>query len=438
MVDKVTVVAWSCRLISAGLQFFSIRLLIQFLGIEDYAEFAVISSVSLWMALSDFGFGLTVQNEFAKITSLRDQEKRVFYLEQVRKVVWPLLLLGAPLILAVTYFALSGSMIFANFNAPGFFTALWLSNLIWAVVGILSIAYRIFYGVGKGYWASIYPAVGSSISFLALLCLINLPVGPQNRMVVSVAVVGLPALIVSCIACKQLFLFPSSVYLKSVLTGSWFTLFDRRTVISAAKFFGFTLMVQVILNSDYVVMSLLFESSQIVEYKIVASIFAFVYSFCYASLLTFWPKSSGEIGLGRFVFVRRAIRGNILKSSLFILAFSGLVLLAKAPISELLSGGRVQLSSALICVFAALYLIRIFGDAYAVALASANKTGIFILYLPIQLILSVALQFFLGRYFGVIGISLGVMVSFLLTAFWINLVAFERLASQNRVVGAGV
>lgn len=434
MVDKVTQAAWLARLFAAAIQFLSIRLLIEFLGVQTYASFAVISSISLWMALSDFGFGLVIQNELSRRVFGRGQEIRPIGFIGAGKIIGLLFGVGVPFIVLVVGILLSLTLRGAEVDAVGFWKCLWLSNVLWACIGVMSIAYKGFYGLQKGYWANLYPAAGSAVTFGCLAILLRLSVPGEYRLLASVVAFGVPALIVSCIAGKHMLLLlrPRMSEAAEIIRVN---LVDRVAMRSALKFTAFALMIQVVLNSDYVVMSYILGASEIVEYKLVASLFAFVYSLCYASLMTFWAKSSGAIERGNFLFVERAIRGNVLKSAVFIGGFAIIFIFCKDFIAALVGGGQIVISGFLIVSFAFLYFVRIWGDAYAVALASAGETKILILYLPVQVVVSVGLQFLLSSYLGVVGISLGIAISFLLTSFWINPVAYKRFAYGRSLDG---
>lgn len=427
MVDKVTQVAWLARIFAAAIQFLSIRLLIEFLGIQAYASFAVISSISLWMALSDFGFGLVIQNEVSRRIFGDERKLRSIRFIGAKKVLGLLLGVGVPFFVLVAGLLLSLILKGAEVEVIGFWKCLWLSNVIWAYIGVISIAYKGFYGLQKGYWANLYPAAGAAVTFGCLAILLRLPVPQGFRLLASVVAFSAPALIISCIAGKHV-LSLLQPRMGVVVGISRVNLLDHAAIRSALKFTVFALMVQVVLNSDYIVMSYVLGASEIVEYKLVASLFAFVYSLCYASLMTFWAKSSGAIDKGDFLFVKKAIRGNVLKGSVFIVGFTIVFICSKDFIATLIGGGQIVISWLLVVSFAFLYCIRIWGDAYAVALASAGRTKILILYLPVQIVISLGLQFLFSSYLGVVGISLGIATSFLLTSFWINPVAYKRFA----------
>jgi len=425
-------VAWLSRLSTAASQFLLIRALILLLGVDHYANLAVINSISLWMSLSDFGWGIVIQNKLGAVSS-----KNILilpFLRSLRGLQLILIFSSGPIVIGVAQLVLAALRPFYGQLNNEFFNAVLISNAIWVFTSILSISYKVFYGLHRGYWANIYPACASVLSLGLTLALYPHLQGLANNnlLVVAVLLYSLPAALMSIISTLHLSFSPASKeHLHVQSNASSDIQSEALSLRGAAKdalgFWLFSLMGLFILNSDYIVMAIIFAPGEIVEYKLVSSLYAFVYSLSYASLMTFWPRSSRLIALKDFNSVYSSIRVNLYWSSVALILFGLLLVVFSDQLSDLLSANRVAISSGLVFSFCLLYLVRIIGDAFAVALASAGKSKTFIFYMPFQLVLSVCLQFQLGKLIGPSGIVFGVALSFLLTAFWINPLALNRL-----------
>jgi len=59
---KVAAVSWTCKIITASIQVISIRLLITNLGAEQYAGYAILTSLISWFSLFEFGLSPSLQN----------------------------------------------------------------------------------------------------------------------------------------------------------------------------------------------------------------------------------------------------------------------------------------------------------------------------------------------------------------------------------------
>ena len=175
-------------------------------------------------------------------------------------------------------------------------------------------------------------------------------------------------------------------------------------------------------------MSRVLDEGAIAEYSILSKIFTFTYSFFYAALMTYWPIFSEKIYAKDFVYVNLIIRKILLY--FFVFAAIGLIVFInlKDIVSDILTNGHIQLSIAPILAFGLYYLVRGFCDVYAVAIACTSKTKIFLLYMPIQAIISIVFQLLLSKQYGIMGIALGMTISFLATAMWINFAEYRKMA----------
>ena len=439
MPSVTTRVALVAKLLSAASQFYLVRSLIILLGLDLYASFALINSLSLWMSLGDLGLGIAVQNKLGSLPGNSNSTNISIILQLISKLQLGLLIFFVPVLVIVVQIAIQVLDVYPGQHSSGFFLCLLLSNSMWAIVAILSVAFKVFYGLHRGYWANIYPAAGNCLSLTVLLLLMPFVGGLESRylLIAAVLVCSVPQVLVALIAIIHLRFSPfsrenlSQAGSSSGLVNGENPGFNLRQIArESLGFWVFSLMGLFILNSDYVVMSILFRPEEIVEYKIVGSLFAFVYALCYASLMSLWPRSSRLVAVSNFPPIYKSIRQNIAWGGAALSVFSVVLISGRTLIARFMSDGQVVISAGLVLSFAFLYLIRISGDAFAVALAGAGRSGIFVAYMPVQLIISLVLQFQLGGLLGPMGVACGIALSFLFTAFWINPLALFKLRQR--------
>ena len=70
-------------------------------------------------------------------------------------------------------------------------------------------------------------------------------------------------------------------------------------------------------------------------------------------------------------------------------------------------------------LFSLYYTLRVISDTYAMFLQSINVLKIFWIYTPIQAAISITAQYFLSLKYGLNGIILGLILSFIFTSAWI-------------------
>lgn len=414
-----------------------IKFLIKYIGIDLYAPLAIINSFSIWMLLGDLGFGATFQNLYTRFHY--DSGARLELLRIVRRIQAWLILFILPVSLLISPFV--GRFLFhGQFNpSVNFVGALLISNLIWGMTAVASIHYKLLYSADRGHFSNILPSIASLASLLLVVNLGFFGSIPEELFYLAILFISLPQLIASCFG----------IYMFDIVAGgnSHFK-FDFRQSSDASQFqlrpitrqaFNFlltSLLIQAVLNSDYIIMSQISSAFEIAQYKVVNSLYAFLYSLIYASLLLIWPFCSRALGRGHFEAVQRKLRKAVFFGVLALIGFMLFLIFFRKEISSLLLGDELLISFGLVIAFSLLYVARLIGDAYAVALASIDKTKVFIAYLPIQFLIGVLFSVAFGLRFGVVGIVFGLFISFCLTHTWVNAWYLKRMQRNALLSGA--
>jgi len=429
---RINLVSWTAKILGAISQLLMIRYLIGLLGVDLYAVLAVINSFSIWLMMGDLGFGPALQNLYSQYRL--NQVMRIQLYRAINRIQSLLLLVGVPLTLALS--PIVGSYLFRPFELMqiNFSLAFVLSNVAWILTAVGAIHYKLFYSEGQGHLSNIFPALGSLVSLLLVAQLGSFRLSLPDTFYAVVAFVCIPQLVaVLCGAIYFKFKNQPGVVLADSLDNDEVEERIRIRVVSvqAAQFFITSLLIQAVLNFDYIIMSQISKPVEIAQYKIVNSFYAFLYSLIYASLLIVWPFCSEALRQGRFAVVQLKLKRLIGMGGVSILVFLGLLEVFKERIGILVSEGQVSLPSGLIVALAFLYIARLIGDAYAVALASINQTRVFLTYLPVQFLLGLGFSVWLGLRFSVLGIVMGIFLSFCLTHTWVNVWYLRRLKRMN-------
>jgi len=175
-----------------------------------------------------------------------------------------------------------------------------------------------------------------------------------------------------------------------------------------------------VLQIDYFVMSQFLRSEDIVAYNLSTKIFGLTL-FIYVSVLTaLWPLFSEAIAQGNWAMVRSHTRkylgigmGWMLVSTIFLIG-----LMPKA-IQLLAPRETIVIPMMLILLLGAYNLLRVWTDTFAMILLSMSDLTLLWMITPLQAFISVASQWYLAQLFGLYGILLGLILSFVLTASWI-------------------
>ena len=410
--------AWASRIIVALVQLASVRILISGLGLEQYAVFALLMGLGGWYVLADFGVGVSAQNYVSESRAKKKPQEGYTVAAGVLATFLLILTIGlvylispyvGPLFLKQSAFMdeQEKAKMFASVGAL----------LIGASIG--GIAYKIWYAEQKGYWSNIVPAIASLIG-LGGVALVNQSAVP-DKLYLSLIAYILPTAALPLIVLT----YQVATSAKKLLTfdASCFAQIARR----ASHFWGFAIMAAAVLQIDYVVMSQFLKAYDITVYNISTKVFGLAFFIYGAVLAALWPIFSEEIANQNWKIVKARMK-KYLSLGLGFMALSTLSLIWLMPVAVHILAPMEQLvvPLALIVFLGIYYMVRVWTDTFAMILQSMSDLRPFWIYVPIQAVISVALQWTLAPVFGLYGILLGLLASFVLTVSWALPLAVRR------------
>lgn len=414
----VAVSAWVSRIIVALVQLASVRILISGLGLEQYAVFALLMGLGGWYVLADFGVGVSAQNFVSESRAkMKPQEG---YTVAAGVLATFFLILSIGLLYLVSPYA--GPLFLKQFafmddheKAKMFASAGAL--LIGASIG--GISYKIWYAEQKGYWSNIVPAIASLIG-LGGIALVNQSAVP-DKLYLSLVTYILPSAILPLIALA--YQFAKSAKSVSTIDASCFTQIAKR----ASHFWAFAIMAATVLQIDYVVMSQFLKAYDITVYNISTKVFGFAFFIYGAVLAALWPIFAEEITNQNWTIVKLRMKKYLLLGLGF-MALISLLLIWLMPVAVHILAPKEKLvvPLALIVFLGIYYMVRVWTDTFAMILQSMSDLKPFWIYVPIQAVISVVLQWTLAPIFGLYGILLGLLASFVLTVSWALPLAVRR------------
>ncbi len=402
--------AWGSRAIMILSQFISIRILVNSLGIDQYAIFALLTGLVGWFALADVGLGYSLQNYIS------EQRAKGFdydvYITTCGGIAVTILI-GANLLL---YFASPylGEAFLRNANfietaekAKLFF----ITGTLYIAIGIGSISYKVWYATHKGYWANIASAVASLGGVVGVWIVAHGDM--PNELFLSLVMFSLPAALISLgtLACQVRVGFKHA---------RGFDQKVARKLIRRALGFGlFALLSAGVLQIDYVVMSQFLSSREIVAYFIATKVVSSAYFVYGAMLSALWP-----------IFAELTTKNDLAKAVETIKKYLGLgvgiMLLSTVfltwsmpAIAHVLSPSeQVTIPVLFVPLLGLYYAIRVWTDTFSTVLQSMTNLVPLWLFVPFQAAVCAGLQWYLTPRYGIYGLTLGLIGSFLLTVSW--------------------
>ncbi len=432
----VTVSGWTGRGLDAVAFLVAIPVLLSYLGTDQYAVWALLTSLIVWFNLVEFGLGPSLQNFLSEA-----QAKNATRLEMLNgsRVLIVILLLLAVGVWAIAYRPVDAFLFrkLPSGLSSHSHSLTGLVGLLFIVTVLASVSYRIFYARHQGYLTHILQGL-SRLTSLAGILLCSALYSGNNKLTWCVLLWIIPPALCSLGGFLR---FYGRIGLRFTAVSADCL---RTLTMRCYKFAGFAALYAAALNTDYLVMSQTLNADSIATYNVLSKIFSFLLVLYWAMLMAIWPELSEMFSRGEWDRATRLLRRNQIAGALIIGAgTTGLVCLAPFIFSKCFPQSRLMISQTSIILFGLLFLVRAWSDTYATALMSLNRLRILWISLAIQGVLSLGGQYFLSIEYGLNGIVLGLMASHLLTVVWILPREFHRLRRERspespRVENSGV
>lgn len=415
----VTFVAWVSRGVQAILQVLMLSILTQILDVNDYAVFILISSLLVWFMLTDLGLGFALQNKISKLKAKgKDYEK---FIVNVFLNGFFIVFLFVIVSLILSY-TLIPEYLEKYTKDQNYHYEFLLSAILMVCIGVFGMVYKVWYALGKGYWSSILPAIGTLITYLLLQVLLEFNI--QSL------------LIVFFVYFFPLAFLPLFFFIKTLINLRKKITFDVEYIASLLKsakgflFFGF--MSALVLNVDFFIASQFLPPNQIVQYHTLLKLFTFGLFLYSAYLMAVWPIFSEKIENRQSQFIVEMLKSFIPVGMVFIIVFTLLLVFFGSHIyTYLIKNMDFEVSKAIVVMFGLYFLIRVWTDTFAMVLQSGNNLKPLLKSVPIQAVLSISLQIILVSYFQIYGLLLALILSFLLTVAWYLPYSSSKFLKEN-------
>jgi O-antigen/teichoic acid export membrane protein len=412
--------AWISRLISAPVQLLSIRVLMDNLGLENYAVFALLTGLMGWFLIMDGGVAVSVQN----------------YISEARAKNQPYNdLIATSGLLALIL--LSITVVILYFVAP-YIAPLFLKNFLFLseaektrlffITGSLSIAagvgciiYKVWYAEQKGYLSNIVPAFAAIVGLAGLLLVKYAPA--EDRLLLSLVAFIAPTALLPLAAMVVQQANQERKYLKGQIPEV-----ARRILKRGFHFWLFAVITTAVLNVDYIVMSQFLAPHEIASYFIATKVFGLAFFVYNAILFAIWPIFSEALAKRDWNIVGRHLKSALIFGLVF-MVISTLLLIWLMPVAVglLAPNESIVIATEFIILLGIYQLIRVWTDTFSILLQSMNDLKPLWMAVPVQILISLGLQWELVQRFGMYGVILGLIGSYVLTVTWVL-----PLAVRNR------
>jgi len=402
-IDRNIAAGWAARGVVLLLAFVNTRLLIDTVGAEGLAAYAIIISLTPWLALLNLGLPITIQNSIS-ISRGRDGA----YLA-IRDHAFGTMIVQAMLLFPITllFGYLTHLFLLVNYPFVSMSTVLGVHIFIY-VTGICQLLIQVMYAEHEALWPNIYPAFAPVWTTVTLALALYYKIEQFNFIILVTAASNV---LMPIHAAWRLRIFSRArINLQTV----------REQLASSKHQLLFATMAAATLSIDYVMMSRILSHLQIVEYNLTNRLFLTLTVVHGVVLATNWTPIADLMHSGKKAEARRRLE-QVLKQGLLIASGAGLlIMIAIDPLTQLLTGGTVKVIPIGLCIAFWIYiLLRVWTDTFAMAVQGYGMVSEINKFLPFQALISITCQYLFGLKFGAMGIVYGLILSFVLTASWI-------------------
>lgn len=408
----VTISSWVAKIIQAIIQILTIQLLTTILDVNQYATYTLLFALFYWVALSDFGLSVSLQNLISK---MRTQNN--LYDIYIGNIFF--LLIVVFFVLSILFYWLSyffAPYYLQNFNTDDIkkIKIFYLSIEFFLITALSSVVYKIYFALHKGYISNLMPALGSIFTYIIFLYFTSLKnaIDYDDLLLCSIIISFAPMAFMT-------FLLAVLFTIKNGIKIIFNSKTSKKLVQQGLKFWFCTILLVLISQIDYIVISFYLTPNDTIIYNTISRIYLFGF-FIYSSLLmALWPMVSEYLYKGMWNCAFRYIKIYLPIGIIFMIFFSIIFYFTSESIFKLLiKNTKISLDFYTTLIFCIYFCIKIWTDSFIMILQSINVLKPFWVILPIQILLNIIFQVFFSKQFGMIGIIYGLMLSFLLTTAW--------------------
>jgi len=402
-----SLLGWVSRIAQMAFQVLSVRLVISTLGTDAYAGVILISGLLGWVGNVEFGFSYGLMNGISirKAKNENDNGLRLFALACY---------------VGFSFLGIALSFLISPLLANSFLAAvpyanrvelLEISCAILVMVSTANIGNRLLFADQKVVLYYMLSLASTALSLIAIF-LVYRNILPARidvviaAMFVPQALVGMISLALSAKGLK--FTLPVRGELKE-------------TVLVSLKFLMLNFLTIITVQTDTFVISQLLSARDIATYGIYTKLFMAMNLLVTTPLSILWPRFSAHAARGErepmhklltsYLFVSMSIMTMF---GIFIYIFGGWIVGILAPHQNIIPPPYFVLCLTL------LQLSILWTGGFHTAGLSMSVLTPALLLTPIQAAISVTGEWFLAKQFGLIGVTGGILLSYLVLAVWVS------------------
>lgn len=419
--------AISSKVINTAIPLITIKITINYLGTELYGLWATITSFFSLFAFADLGLGNGLQTELSRATGKDDVKECRTIISSAYMTLILLSLLLILVFLCVYPFIDWARVMGAESSeavvlSGGFVLAIILSKLLGVPTALVQ---RIHNALQEGYIASIWSTVGSVFSLITIVAVWFFDMGKMTMMWASSFVIVFVYLL------NTIFFFRGHgrVFIPSIKSISKST--SYRLLSTGSLFLILSILTTVSLSLDTFIVTKVVGISEAASYAIAYRIALFIGIISTMFSTPLWAANGEALERGDYGWVRSRTM-LMTKYSLYgsIVASVALIIVANPVLAWM--GKDLHVSVPVLIGMCMTQILVATANPAFMVLNASRKIIIQIVMFSVYSIISLIVKYYSGSLFGILGISLGGALSYLIIIMpWVFFAYKRALRIEN-------
>ena len=410
--------------------FVSIRLLLDYLGAENYGLWVLVFTLFQLVLLMDFGVQSSLKTKIPVLIYEEKFELIKNYIKSTYKISG-YIALAVFLVFLIVSFSLDFKTFFnIHFHSNSFIAFLFILNVFFFCLNFVANIHKSLYvAYLKGKYSEESLAVNQvGLLFLIFLLISFFPSISSVQKLIAISIInGLFTLLVNLFYTFRFFKM-ESLNLSTKLKTS--TDFIKGILKLGLKYMIIQIGMLVVFSSDNYIISNAFSPSEVTPYELVAKLFQFPLMILYAAISPLWSMfAKNYIENNKIALLHSFKKFNYYFIVITVLVLIG-VLISPFVISVWIKDA-VQIPQYLLLLTGIVTLLRIFTSFYSFFLNGIGNLNTYIYILIISVLIKIPLSyFFVDLGFGINSVVISTLILMLI---WVLILPYKCYALVNKL-----
>lgn len=409
---KNILISFLTKGISIFIGFIQMPIVLGYLGSTTYGIWLILGSIISWLGFFDIGLGNGMRNKFAEALAKNDKESAKIYVSTTYAIL-SIIMLSVCIIFFIINPLLDWYKILnapANIN-ENIVLVVYIVFISFVLRFVLKLITTILVADQKPAIQSIFELLRRIINLVVIIILVK----TTSKSLVNVALVfSITPILILIFASIYFYSKQYKEYVPSIKYVNFS--YAKNLMNLGVRFFIIQIAVMVLYTTDNIIITQLFDPSQVTVYNIAQKYFTII-TMGFAIILTpFWSSVTEAYHRNDFPWIKKTTKQLvIIWTGFFIL--TGIMLLSSDWVYKIWIGPDIKVPFILSIAYAAFVVIQSFTSIFVSFINGVGKIKLQLYTAIFSMIFNIPLSIFFAKYlnFGITGVIMGTMVSALLS-----------------------